>query len=570
MSARRQSHAEQGPPVLDLLEEAIAALRTAPFHVLARHPIGVLPFVFGLLFFWFDMSRRGTASERLPMMALVLALLFVWMNAWQALFCRGLLGHLRGIAPPPLENRGLASLALRQAALQPAGLFLMPLAAVAVLPFFPAWAFFQNLNVVEAEENTGIRAALQSAWRQTSLWQMRNLLLILIFACLGFAIAINLAVTLAMLPHLLKIFLDIDTPFSTTGAAAILNSSFFVAVLALTWSCLDPLIKATYVVRAFHGASLHTGEDLLSELRNQRNLRLGRLLPLAALLFLLPCGGSAAAPMPAGPVHEPAAAVDLDTAIDKVLRQPKYDWRLPRAKAESAAREKSMIALWLEQLQDDLTALGERIQKFFDWVEEKFSRKRKPGGADSSSPGYSLFLGMNPRHIMICMVVVLAAVIIVMLFWFWRQRRRVASAVAVAGPAATVPDLEREDVGAEALPEDGWWQLAADLESRGEFRLAVRAIFLAGLAHLGQHEWIRLARHKSNRDYENELRRRGHLPEPVLLAFREARGDYERCWYGLHPATIEILAGLRQRVKSLNPPAPPAPPRRPSLPGGAA
>ena len=83
-----------------------------------------------------------------------------------------------------------------------------------------------------------------------------------------------------------------------------------------------------------------------------------------------------------------------------------------------------------------------------------------------------------------------------------------------------VPDLNEESVTADQLPEDGWLQLARELMERGELRLALRASYLAGLAHLGHRELIHLARHKSNRDYDRELHRRARAQRRAARRLR--------------------------------------------------
>src|SRR5204863_9217135 len=113
-------------------------------------------------------------------------------------------------------------------------------------------------------------------------------------------------------------------------------------------------------------------------------------------------------------------------------------------------------------------------------------------------------------------------------------------------PAAAAPDLASEDVCAAELPEERWLDLARDLVARGEWRLAVRALYLAALAHLGSRELVRLARHKSNREYERELERRGAGLGAVVAGFRDAVAGYEPVWYGTHPAS----RGLYERVRA--------------------
>jgi hypothetical protein len=55
-----------------------------------------------------------------------------------------------------------------------------------------------------------------------------------------------------------------------------------------------------------------------------------------------------------------------------------------------------------------------------------------------------------------------------------------------------------------------WTRLGREFRQRGELRLALRAFYLASLSHLAAKGLVTVARFKSNRDYERELRRRGH------------------------------------------------------------
>jgi hypothetical protein len=83
--------------------------------------------------------------------------------------------------------------------------------------------------------------------------------------------------------------------------------------------------------------------------------------------------------------------------------------------------------------------------------------------------------------------------------------------------------------------------LAREHAARGELTLALRAAWLAGLAHLGHRELIAISRHKTNRDYDRELRRRARDREPMLNAFDDNLKNFERSWYGNHEVTTEKL-----------------------------
>ena len=114
------------------------------------------------------------------------------------------------------------------------------------------------------------------------------------------------------------------------------------------------------------------------------------------------------------------------------------------------------------------------------------------------------------------------------------------------------PDLPAEDLLATQLPEDEWLSLARRLAAAGERRLALRALYLSLLAGLGERGLLAIARHKSNRDYLQELRRRTRDRPELPGAFGRSVGDFERVWYGAHPVDDGLLAAFQaEREKVL-------------------
>ncbi len=106
-------------------------------------------------------------------------------------------------------------------------------------------------------------------------------------------------------------------------------------------------------------------------------------------------------------------------------------------------------------------------------------------------------------------------------------------------------DIEGDDVSAEKLPADKWLELASDFMRQGNKRLALRALYLACLAHLSHKGMINLARFKSNRDYEKELKRKaGDMPE-LLLSFSANRDIFDNLWYGMHEVTDSLVEDFR-------------------------
>ena len=114
-----------------------------------------------------------------------------------------------------------------------------------------------------------------------------------------------------------------------------------------------------------------------------------------------------------------------------------------------------------------------------------------------------------------------------------------------------LPDLLSEDVAADQLPEDGWLELMRKSLADGQRRLALRAAYLASLAHLGQRELLTIARYKSNREYRRELQRRARSREALLAAFGENMEAFERSWYGDHEVSDTVLAEFTRNMETI-------------------
>src|SRR5271155_2090940 len=136
---------------VELYEEAVYLLRRAPASALATYYTGSLPFVLAFQFFWADMSQSAFAYEHCAPAALGLALLFLWMMHWQALFVRRLHAELSGAPPPAWSSKQTRRLGLVQITLQPTKFLVLPVALLMLLPFAGAYAFYQNLMAVRDE-----------------------------------------------------------------------------------------------------------------------------------------------------------------------------------------------------------------------------------------------------------------------------------------------------------------------------------------------------------------------------------------------------------------------------------
>lgn len=257
---------QQGRPALDLLEEAVHLLRTAPAAALATYYVGSLAFVLGALYFWADMSRSPFARQHVVEAALGMSGLFIWMKFWQALFARRMRAHIVGESPARLGMERGCHLLFTQVALQPTGLFVLPLAALPVLPLPWVYSFYQNLTALADADAPGLRALLGKAARHAGLWPRQNHLALLYLAAFGLFVFLNCAIAAAALPMLLKSLFGMETVFSR-GGTALLNTTFFAAMLGVAYLCVDPILKTVYVLRCFYGESIQSGADLRAELQ---------------------------------------------------------------------------------------------------------------------------------------------------------------------------------------------------------------------------------------------------------------------------------------------------------------
>ena len=556
---------------LDLVEEATHLLRTAPLSVLGLYYGGTLPFVLGGLYFWADMSRSPFAYEHLAGATLAMAALFVWMKFWHTLFARRLRGLVSAQAMAPLSLGRCGRILMTQAALQPTGLFVLPLASIPMLPSGWAYAFYQNLTVLDDGESGELLPLFHKARRQAALWPAQNHLLLTVLLGFGVAVFLNWAAACYVLPGLVKTLLGVESVF-TRSQTGMLNTTFFAVVSGLTYLTVDPLLKAAYALRCFYGESVQSGEDLKAELRAFAGA--ARAVALCLLLaLLLPAASSSA--RAADPVAEPTvansvpqaakgssiiptptiSAPKLDRAIAQVIQASKYTWRAPREKlvepdsAKQGLLERFLLRVW-DLTKGVLEGVLKGLGKFFEWLGrllgKLFGRAfRLP---NTSAPGYGWIMSLN-----LLLYLLVAAVVLGFLYLGYRiwRNRRPREPLILSEPIKPLPDVADENVAADQLPEDGWTALARELLARGELRLALRAFYLASLAHLAERNLLSIARFKSNQDYQRELLRRGHSFPEVRAAFGENVAVFERIWYGLHEVSLELVNEFAAKVERI-------------------
>ena len=537
-----KKRAAQDRPALDLMEEAVHLLRSVPLECFASYLLGTLPFLLGLLYFWTDMSWSAVASQHRGEASLGVAFLFLLMKTGQATFSRQLRGFLSGPGRQSLTWREGLAFVRYQAIIQPSKLFLLPVAALATIPFGWVWAFYESATALGAGD--GLREFFARARRHASLWPRQNHTVLLVYLLLVCVVFFNLAILVFLLPQLLRMFTGVET-FVTQSPRSFFNTTSLAVAGALTYLACDPLLKAIYVLRCFQGDSLYSGEDLIAELRALP--RVGRAIALiAAFLSVAPL--ARATPPPSPPAGAVVSVAEMNRAIDEAMKEPRFSWRLPRQAArEETKRSWPFVDAIGRFLQTTGRVIKNAIQSFFRWLDRIFTPPNGPTADPSRLEGWQ----MSSRNWMTLLLIILGLTAFALVIQTIRQLRLRRQQPVAAPVAAVKLDLADENVTADLLPEDGWLLLARNHLGKGELRFALRALFFAGLAHLGTRELLTLARHKSNRDYWRELRRRASDQPPLLDAFHDNVAVVEWVWYGEHAIDEGALERFENNLEAI-------------------
>lgn len=522
------------PGAIPLLEEAVHLLRRAPRTSLVCHLLGTTPFALALLLFWNDVNNPHTSDATVGRESVVLALLLVWMNCWRAVFAGRLRRQLSGSADTPWTWRRTWNLLAGQAFLGATKLVVLPLAALTI--FSLAWtvAFYRTATALADRADLDPVQLIARARQLAGLDRQQSWLILPITGFLGLLFTANLGLTLALLPQLIRMLTGYESQFSRSGPFYIFTPLFLWATLAISWMIFDPFIQAVYCLRSFYGESITTGEDIRAGLR---------MLTTAAaiLLVLVPVHAFAAAPQQMPP--QQVAPQQLEQAVRRAMQSSEYDWRLPLPQAPAPQGIPWLVRVTdrlIDALKSIFHAIGDAISAFFDWLRKLFELAGAPHPGALPTAGLHWWL------------YVLIAVVLFVLGWIaWRRRWFQRARPKPAAPALEAVRLDAEDLTADRLPEESWLELAARMLQEENFRLALRAYYLASLAWLGRHEFLTIHSGKTNREYELELRRKARAFAEPRQWFAANIVAFERAWYGQHAVSADDAGEFRQRIESI-------------------
>jgi hypothetical protein len=516
------------PGAIPLLEEAVHLLRRAPRTALVCHVLGAMPFALALLLFWNDVNNPHTSDATLGRESVVLALLLAWMNCWRAIFAGRLRRLLTASADTPWTWSRAWNLMAGQAFLGATKLVVLPLSLLTIFGFAWTVAFYRSATALADRADLDPLQLIARARQMAGFDRRQSWLILPIVGFLWLLLTANLGLALAFLPQLIHILTGYESQFSRSGGYYIFTPLFLWSTLAISWMIFDPFIQSVYCLRSFYGESVTTGEDIRAGLR--------MLTSAAAILLAL-------LPMLQRQAFANVPPQQLEQSVRRAMLSSEYDWRLP-----AAVQPASQHVPWLVRVTDRLIdglksifhAIGKAIDAFFEWLRKLFEVVTTPqsGALPKTGLHWSLY--------------VLIALVVCATAWIaWRRRWFVRAQPKPATPVLEAVRLDAEDLTADRLPEDGWLELAARMMREQNFRLALRAYYLANLAWLGRSQYLTIHSGKTNREYELELRRKARGFAEARQLFATNIAVFERAWYGQHAVSSDDAGEFRGRIESI-------------------
>lgn len=512
----------------ELIEDSVQLLRNLPPRAWTAYFTGALPFALLLLYFVADVSRSAFAVENLFLLSFGVAFAFGWKQVWEAVFAARLLSACKDERDERetvwTRGRWFRLLSV-QLALQPTSLFVLPFSFLATIPFAWTVAFYRNLSLFAG---LGASAGVRLAREQALVATRQNWFALSQVSLLAFVVLVNYTVLFALLPQLAKSFFGLQNDV-TRFPLWWLTRTGVAALFLLVYVTLDPLLTALYVLRCYCGESRTSGTDL--------RVRLQRIAPVAACvlaLCLTPASVHAQPPPPPPAVSH----AELDSTIDRVIRQREYSWRAP----QKSERRPSAAESWLGQALD---TLGRSIEDILAAIRRLFQREPSP---DSSHPAGD----PSAARLRLALYALggLLAVILVLVQYRARRKARTVQATATAA-APVVVNLHDEALTADQLPESEWLVLARDCSARGDLRLALRAYYLAALSYLASRGLLTIQRWKSGLEYRGELSRRGRGQPALTPLFARNLLIFEMGWYGQREVKPEALEAFAAGLEEL-------------------
>lgn len=517
-----------------LLEDAVELIRQARAGTLLYHWIGSVPFSIALLLAWSSVTNPRTTDVHWAAESLLLAFAFLWMNCWRAVYAGKLRNCLSGIPDAPWGTARLLRLVEVQSFFGGTKLIVLPFSVLILFPLADVVAFYRSLAVLSGRAEGSPREIAREARRLAAFRPRQNWGALVLLIFFQGALALNLILVLGVLPQAVRILTGYESAYSRSGIYFLQNPVFALSVFAVSWFLFDPFTQAVHCVRSFQAESSETGEDLRCGLRRIREA--AQVMAVGALLLGALLLGAAF------PVHADIAPADLERSVHQAMQAPEYDWRLPPAPLAANTP-------WLSKILDRVfagirhasEAAIEGVGRFFRWLFERLL----PGRA-AATPGAPPGAGLDWTVAALIALVATAGAL-----FAWQRSRSRRAAPAMAPQSLEAVRLDAPELTPDLLSEDQWAKLAENCLAEQNYRLALRAFYLACLAWLGHREFLSIHAGKTNHEYERELNRRAREFPTARALFAGNVATFERAWYGESAVSAEDAAQFRKDSEQL-------------------
>jgi hypothetical protein len=212
-----------------------------------------------------------------------------------------------------------------------------------------------------------------------------------------------------------------------------------------------------------------------------------------------------------------------------------------------AARRDSGLELTTPEPPSFLRWLGRELaetwRRLREWIRRLLRRDRR----ELPEGGSWLGAGAGP------LTWVLAALALTLLGLVASRLLRRRGPAPVVEAAGAAPPADRGLPDALERPAEAWARFAEQFARRGQWRLALRALYLELLATLHQQRAIRYERQRTNGDYVAMLR-----GTPAGEPFGRLSAAFDLAWYGnkpFGPGDYDAALGLAREVDRLAAPA---------------
>jgi uncharacterized protein DUF4129 len=559
---------------LEALERGFALFRSTFANEAWRYYIGTAPLVLCFIPMWVTNGQIKVSDNVLLFESVLLVCAYLLRVCMVTRYMQRMRERAFGTPAPKRTSAteiaaGVGRLVGRK--------IILSVCALASLPTLAAASWFYSAGQfasIEAREEGATSGSIGSCIFLASQWFTGGVLLFLMLFSLWIAVWLNGVIVAIAVPQLLHSIFGLNTILSTqTGLYALSRSSaFWLSTFAGAWLAMDPIIKCSFVIVYQHLRSLREGYDLRDALaslpRHKKPLAAAAAVPstkarskvltaASIVIFSLLIG---ARPVAAFPIaQESSAQPAVETAND-----PAHSARVQTLRRAIDEESQRAIYRWHDaahpgspdRFDKFMEKIGRAMDRAFAWL-SRLIKKLWPGGLNLSG-GDSAPSKWTLRDLVKWLIVIVVVTISLGTALIWLGRRREAAALSIPASIAPMPDLSAA-VLATARSEDEWFVLASQLEGSGDFRSALRAIYLGLLAGLAQREWLTIRRDRTNRDYLDEFTRRWRRrPQATVDARTEIPGklrssmrQFDRVWYGSQLPTADAVATYRRDQKEL-------------------